>query len=366
VSRPDLAGVVARYAALLVPGWKVTCEWRTADAMPKAGAIATCSALPTRELAHVCAVDPFPPHESLDESVAHEMVHACLSPLTALLEATPASVMLEEQAVERLGKAIAAAPTRVAQAMARAVATVAPRVAARLPAPRGRINAGGRMDPKMVSAALDALVAGDSAKALEILKQLIASAAGGEAHAEPDGDEAPAAPEAPARDAASPEGGEKPATPYGEKKPAARLATDAEVSLAARVQTLEATLVARDEQVEREKLLASRPDLAPAVRDVLARASIDTVRDAVAKFPRVGVTRARVTGEPSQAPTRGEAQGEAVTAPRVSADEAAKIDRVLGIMPVSARMGYGDPDPTTGARRFHTMTPAQARAAKEG
>ena len=62
----------------------------------------------------------------------------------------------------------------------------------------------------------------------------------------------------------------------------------------------------------------------------------------------------------------GDAQGEPSTAPRVPADEAAKIDRVLGIMPVSARMGYGDPDPTTGARRFHTMTPAQARAAKEG
>ena len=366
MSRPDLAGVVARYAALLVPGWKVTSEWRTADAMPKAGAIATCSALPTRELAHVCAVDPFPPHESLDESVAHEMVHACLSPLTALLEATPASVMLEEQAVERLGKAIAAASPRVAQAMARAVAAFAPRVAARLPAPRGRINAGGRMDPKMVSAALDALVAGDSAKALEILKQLIASAAGGEAHAEPDGDEgkAPPAPEAPARDAAPPQGGEKPATPYGEKKPepAARLATDAEVTLAARVQALEAERAQEREQLEREKLLATRPDFTPEVRGVLARSSLETVRDFVNKVPRSGATRARLTGETTQAPTRGDAQGEPSTAPRVPADEAAKIDRVLGIMPVSARMGYGEPDPMTGGRRLHTMTPAQARA----
>lgn len=47
------------------------------------------------------------------------------------------------------------------------------------------------MDPELVTAALDALEAGDSAKALEILKSLIASAAGAaEAPAEPEGDEA--------------------------------------------------------------------------------------------------------------------------------------------------------------------------------
>ena len=219
------------------------------------------------------------------------------------------------------------------------------------------------MDEETLTAALDALIAGDTTKAAEILKTLIAKQAAGGAggHKEPDGDEGKA-PEAPARDAAPPEGGEKPATPYGEKKPAARLATDAEVTLAARVQALEAERAQEREQLEREKLLATRPDFTPEVRGVLARSSLETVRDFVNKVPRSGATRARLTGETTRAPTRGDAQGEPSTAPRMPADEAAKIDRVLGIMPVSARMGYGDPDPMTGGRRLHTMTPAQARA----
>lgn len=51
---------------------------------------------------------------------------------------------------------------------------------------------GAPMDPKLITEALDALEAGDSAKALEILKALIASAAGGSAEP-PAGDEPPMA-----------------------------------------------------------------------------------------------------------------------------------------------------------------------------
>lgn len=54
--------------------------------------------------------------------------------------------------------------------------------------PRGEST----MDPKLITEALDALEAGDSAKALEILKALIASAAGGSAEP-PAGDEPPMA-----------------------------------------------------------------------------------------------------------------------------------------------------------------------------
>lgn len=47
---------------------------------------------------------------------------------------------------------------------------------------------GGTVDPKLIKEALDALEAGDSAKALEILKALIASAAGAEVEAPPAAD----------------------------------------------------------------------------------------------------------------------------------------------------------------------------------
>lgn len=62
---------------------------------------------------------------------------------------------------------------------------VAPNAAASQTARFGAV--GGNMDPKLIGDAIDAIEAGDSAKALEILKQLVVSAAGGTTDAGGDG-----------------------------------------------------------------------------------------------------------------------------------------------------------------------------------
>jgi hypothetical protein len=71
-------------------------------------------------MAHV-VVAPHPPGESLEESIAHELTHSVLSPLTKLIEWSPAAVMIEEQIVERLGKIIATAPAAMARAISKAL-----------------------------------------------------------------------------------------------------------------------------------------------------------------------------------------------------------------------------------------------------
>lgn len=73
-----------------------------------------------------------------------------------------------------------------------------------------------KMDPAQVKAALDAIEAGDSAKALEILKALIATAAGGDAA--PPADAPPADPTAESADGAPP-----PAAPASDPKAATQM-----------------------------------------------------------------------------------------------------------------------------------------------
>lgn len=134
----DLASITAlvqRLAVKLVPGWTITCELAP-SVEANAGALAMVMPTPERQLAHV-VVAPHPPGESVEESVAHELTHVLLSPLTALLEWSPAVIMLEEQIVERLGKLLAGAPATMARAVTRALAN--PRTAA--PVLRKRISA---------------------------------------------------------------------------------------------------------------------------------------------------------------------------------------------------------------------------------
>lgn len=94
---------------------------------------------------------------------------------------------------------------------------------ARILAAAERIRAmGGCMDPKLIAAALDALVAGDEGKCAEILKGLIAQAAG--AGAAPAGGDVPEAAAAPAADmppAMAPAAGGGDAPPEEEKAMAA-------------------------------------------------------------------------------------------------------------------------------------------------
>lgn len=120
----DLQSVTAcvrKLAAKMLPGWRVTCEL-AASVEANQGALAMVFSTPQRQLAHV-VVAPHPPGESLEESVAHELTHAVLSPLTALIEWSPAAVMVEEQIVEHLGVMIAGASAGMMRAISRALSS---------------------------------------------------------------------------------------------------------------------------------------------------------------------------------------------------------------------------------------------------
>lgn len=158
--------------------------------------LAVVQSLPERRMATVNVVSPWPEGESLSETLHHELGHAWIAPLTAQIPETDASVMLEEQLVETLGVYLASLGASARAAARRALASVVDAYAPRL---RARISAqasparGGQMDPELLSAALDAIEAGDFEKCKEILKGLVVTAASGGAappHPEPDGDEA--------------------------------------------------------------------------------------------------------------------------------------------------------------------------------
>jgi hypothetical protein len=190
----DLATVTAivkEIAAQLIPGWQVTCELAP-SVEANQNALAMVWPTPERQLAHV-VVAPHPPHESLRESLAHELTHALLAPLTKLIEWSPAAVMIEEQIVERLGKIIAGAPTGTARAMMRALQhprTNSPTIRKRISALAvGRRNeTRKRMEPKALAAlameggALTAAENPDPAAMADFIKRVVeALASGGDA-----------------------------------------------------------------------------------------------------------------------------------------------------------------------------------------
>jgi len=90
---------------------------------------------------------------------------------------------------------------------------------------------------------------------------------------------------------------------------------------------IEAKLRERDERAERAQLLASRPDLDAATKDLLASAPIEKVRKAVKELPRRALNpaaAAQVTG------TVGEGQGDgkvAILPPELDA----QVDLIMGI-----------------------------------
>lgn len=145
--------------------------------------LAIVKSLPTRRMATVHAVTPWPAQESLSETLHHEIGHAWLAPITAQMPDTEASVMLEEQLVETLGVYLASLTSSARAAARRALAPIvdsyAPRLRARILARAATRARGGEMDPNLVKQALDALEAGDGAKCAELLKGLIAAAASG-------------------------------------------------------------------------------------------------------------------------------------------------------------------------------------------
>jgi len=356
--KPDLAALVADWQARLrLRDWRVSVKY-VVDLRDSAGrpCHGLCYPFLDAKKATILIRDPesSPPVASaptVEETVVHELVHLHIAPLAG---STQAEVAAEEQAVWSIAEAIMTVKGSGREAqIARAMVAHA--------YPSRVRRAGGTMDPKIVAAAIAAIKSGDGDAALKMLETMLVGAAGG--HAEPDGDEAP--PPAQAAEpppAGEPDGDEKkppPAMADEEKKPepAAQRASAVELSLAARVQALEAERAARIESDERAKLFAERPDFSKEVRQVLERAPLETLRDAVKSFPRVGAVRAAVaTPEPARAPTRGEGQG-AGDASRLPAEERRALDEAMGLRPRAT------PIRMEGTRQvLGVMTPEQARA----
>ena len=184
-----LARVGDPIAAGLLPGWRVT--WRVLsprqidalDAKLPGPNLAIVAPLPERRMVTISVVTPWPSGESLSETLHHEIGHAWIRPITAQIPDTAASVMLEEQLIETLGVYLASlsedARATARRALAPIVDMYAPRLRARISASAGQRARGGSMDPKLVMEALEALIAGDTAKCSEILKGLVAAAASG-------------------------------------------------------------------------------------------------------------------------------------------------------------------------------------------
>ena len=181
IDRARIDAIVQRLANELLPGWDVTWTPVKPDAI--GGNLAMVKAYPARQIARV-AVAEHPPNESYEESLAHEFVHAVISPLVDLIEESPASIMVEEPIAERLGKFIAKY-ARLRGAVARALHS--PRTASRIVRQRisaiatrqriaGRTN---NVDPKMIEEIIAAIKDGNGDAAIELLTKLLASAAGG-------------------------------------------------------------------------------------------------------------------------------------------------------------------------------------------
>lgn len=182
----DIASVtscVTGLARKLIPGWVVTVELAPSIEANQ-GALAMVYSTPERQMAHV-VVAPHPPGESLEESIAHELTHAVLSPLTKLITWSDAAVMIEEQIVERLGKIIATAPAAMARAISKALQnprTTSPTVRKRistLALTRANKRTRGMLSAEQLTKALDALESGDAEATKAILKELIAAMASG-------------------------------------------------------------------------------------------------------------------------------------------------------------------------------------------
>lgn len=183
-----IGAMVGRLATKLLPGWTITCELAS-SVEANQGALAMVYSTPERQLAHV-VVAPHPPGESLEESIAHELTHSVLSPLTKLIEWSPAAVMIEEQIVERLGKIIASAPSGLARAISKALqnprtqsAEVRKRISALAIGRRNETRK--RMDSKQLAAlameggALTAAENPDPAAMAEFIKKVVTALAGG-------------------------------------------------------------------------------------------------------------------------------------------------------------------------------------------
>lgn len=292
-----LEAVGGPIAAGLLPAWRVTWlalpqaeldAWGAEQDPPLPGPnLAIVQSMPTRRMATARVATPWPDGEDLGETLHHEIGHAWLSPMTQQLVDSPSTMMLEEQLVETLGVYLASLTGRARAAARRALSSV---VDAYAPATlRARISAaaitrarsGGTMDPKMIMEALEALIGGDAEKCQEILKGLIASAAGGGAlppAGEPDGDEPMAEMEKPG---ASPPAGGSPMAPKLTAPVGAPAAAEAP-RVAARLAELDTQVTRARQSLERTEA-NERASAGVVIRGRLRELRQDGVQLATAK-----------------------------------------------------------------------------------
>jgi hypothetical protein len=193
--KPDLLALLAHYqTSLRLLDWRIKIAY-VADLKSPAGddVWGLCWPVADAKTAEIAIRDPetpppgATPEEAISqvtETVIHELVHLHFAWCGTRSQA---EVTAEEQSVWALSEALAKASgrpdeARLARAMVAKISALAPRA-----------RSGGKMDPKLIGEAIDALTAGDAAKALDILKALVVAAAGGAAApTESEGD--PAAP----------------------------------------------------------------------------------------------------------------------------------------------------------------------------
>jgi hypothetical protein len=140
--------------------WRLMqADWCSPEEL--SGNLAEVVPTPERKQIRVRVMWPHPAAERLTETLMHEFVHAKISPLTALIRRTSASVMIEEGIVEDLGVILASTDTDAARVVARALpAGMRARVTAAL-----RHNRRSRMDVNMLLAALRAALTAEDPKA---------------------------------------------------------------------------------------------------------------------------------------------------------------------------------------------------------
>jgi len=196
--KPDLAQLVATWQRdLRLLDWRLQVEYvRDLTGPNGAPVYGLCYRFVDAKRARIEIRDPATPvtsrDPSVEETLIHELLHLHFAPLAS---DGAAAIAAEEQAVWAITEAmVARGAGREAQMIARAMAAHAKTFA-----PVRRM--GGSMDPKLIAAALEALIAGDKEKCAEILKSIVTSSAAGGGGELP---EAPPAQEAPVVDPTKP------------------------------------------------------------------------------------------------------------------------------------------------------------------
>lgn len=188
-TRTDLGPLVAHYRDLLgLRDW--TIDGAYVGGLVGAYAQTPLETLqPARKLARIEVSAECPPEE-LRPSIAHELIHVLLSPLTSG-DRSRTAIMLEEQAVEALTLALARVDTDPAEtlvlsrALSRTPSALAALARVHKASTGPSLRRGGySMDPKLLMDAIEALTSGEPDAIAAALKAMIAAMAGGGAPAD--------------------------------------------------------------------------------------------------------------------------------------------------------------------------------------